>query len=453
MPKGPLFSLLLSRLCEPLSMTVCFPFVNQMVQETGVDPAEVGYKAGLIESLFTFTQFVTILQWGRLSDKIGRKPVIMCGLAGVTVSSIAFGLSRTFVAMVITRCLAGALNGNVGVIKSALGELSDHTNEAQAFRWMPPAYTIGAALGPLVGGYLSSPAERYPSLFGYSAFLQEYKYFLPCFVGAMFPLSGMIFDYFCLQETLPSRMSGSDEEEADGTKTPVEIPSIRSVFTPRVKATLMNYAMLAATSITNLGVLPLFLYTPVRLGGIGFTTAQIGKALSGQAIATSCVQVFLFPVIHRRLGTVASYRLAVIFYPLGFLCYPLTRLAAAHRAGGDNTWVWISLAVQLGCLSLANMAYTANMLVINSSAPNRLALGTLNGVAQMLSSLVRSAGLAIGPSLFALSIQKNLLGGYAIYVYMFVTALILNVTSWTLITDAKATWRDEIVKVVDEDVD
>jgi MFS family permease len=58
--------------------TVVFPFVNQAIADyTGVPASAVGYKAGVIESLFTFVQFCTILQWGRLSDRIGRKPVIV----------------------------------------------------------------------------------------------------------------------------------------------------------------------------------------------------------------------------------------------------------------------------------------------------------------------------------------------------------------------------------------
>jgi MFS family permease len=74
-----------------------------MVQDTGVDPAKVGYRAGLIEALFTFSQFMTILQWGRLSDRIGRKPVIIFGMAGASVSVLAFGLSKTFIMMVVAR--------------------------------------------------------------------------------------------------------------------------------------------------------------------------------------------------------------------------------------------------------------------------------------------------------------------------------------------------------------
>lgn len=92
------------------------------------------------------------------------------------------------------------------------------------------------------------------------------------------------------------------------------------------------------------------------------------------------------------------------------------------------------------------------MLLINASAPSPQLLGTLNGMSQMLSSLVRSAGLAIGPALFAVSKQKNLLGGQAVWVFMVVSSLGLSGTSW-LVSDAKADWREDIIKVTDRDED
>lgn len=92
------------------------------------------------------------------------------------------------------------------------------------------------------------------------------------------------------------------------------------------------------------------------------------------------------------------------------------------------------------------------MLLINASAPSALSLGTLNGMAQMLSSLVRSAGLAIGPALFAVSKQKHLLGGQAVWVFMVASSLGLMGTSW-LVSDAKADWREEVVRVDERDGD
>lgn len=72
-----------------------------------------------------------VLRWGRLSDRIGRKPVILFGIFGMAMSSALFGLSTTYVGLIISRALAGGLSGNIGVMKSAIGEITDSTNIAE----------------------------------------------------------------------------------------------------------------------------------------------------------------------------------------------------------------------------------------------------------------------------------------------------------------------------------
>ena len=88
-----------------------------------------------------------VLHWSRASDHVGRKPVILVGLFGLSLSMYCFGLSRTFSGLVISRSLAGALNGNIGVVKSMLGELTDDTNVGRAFAYQPLAWSSGATLG------------------------------------------------------------------------------------------------------------------------------------------------------------------------------------------------------------------------------------------------------------------------------------------------------------------
>ena len=97
--------------------------------------------------MYYVVEAVTILQWGRISDRIGRKPVILVGLFGVTLSMVSFGLSEKFWMIILSRCAQGALNGNVGVVKCNLTEITDATNMAQAFAWMPLAWSSGYTLG------------------------------------------------------------------------------------------------------------------------------------------------------------------------------------------------------------------------------------------------------------------------------------------------------------------
>ncbi|KAK7461931.1 hypothetical protein VKT23_008362 [Stygiomarasmius scandens] len=150
LPKVQILVVLLLQICEPLTSQSIYPYINQLVSEldiTGGDQSKVGYFAGLIESLFFVTEALTVLQWSRASDHIGRKRVLMIGLAGSMISMLCFGLSRTFWMLVISRCLTGLLNGNIGVMKSVMGDLTDQSNRAEGFALMPVVWSIGATVG------------------------------------------------------------------------------------------------------------------------------------------------------------------------------------------------------------------------------------------------------------------------------------------------------------------
>lgn len=90
-----------------------FPYIYFMVQSFGItnDDRKISIYAGMVTSAFTLAEFSTGVLWGRLSDKIGRKPILLTGLVGTGLSMIIFGFARSLPLALLARALGGLLNG------------------------------------------------------------------------------------------------------------------------------------------------------------------------------------------------------------------------------------------------------------------------------------------------------------------------------------------------------
>ena len=125
--KGQLVILTLARLSEPLTQTSLQAYMYYQLKSfnPSLPVSTIASQAGILQGSFTAAQFVTAILWGRAADADwgGRKKVLLIGLLGTCISCIGFGFSRSFVQAVIFRTLGGALNGNMGVLKTMISEI------------------------------------------------------------------------------------------------------------------------------------------------------------------------------------------------------------------------------------------------------------------------------------------------------------------------------------------
>ncbi|KAK3943894.1 hypothetical protein QBC46DRAFT_405089 [Diplogelasinospora grovesii] len=216
-PKRQMLVLALCRICEPIAFMSIFPYVYHMVKDFNIteDESKISFYAGMVTSAFTFAEFSTGVLWGRLSDKIGRKPVLLMGLAGTGLSVLVFGFASSLPVALFARALGGLLNGlvnskgpqltadrNIGVLQTTVAELvTVKEHQPRAYSVMPIVWCLGSIIGPMIGGALAKPVESLPSVFSPDSIWDRFPYLLPNLFSAICVFLGVVIGLLFLEET------------------------------------------------------------------------------------------------------------------------------------------------------------------------------------------------------------------------------------------------------------
>ena len=191
-----------------------FPYVGDMVASfnTTGDENNISTYAGYLMAAFTLAECFTGPLWGMLSDRIGRKPSIMLGLAGTLVSMMMLGFATTLPMAIFARVLGGLLNGNAGIMATMIAELvkEEAKHKARAFSIHQFTWGLGSFLGGLLGGALAQPNRSWPDLFPKGSIFERFPFLLANLACSISIFLSIIAGFLLLEETHPSRKFSKD---------------------------------------------------------------------------------------------------------------------------------------------------------------------------------------------------------------------------------------------------
>ena len=204
----------------------------------------------------------------------------------------------------------------------------------------------------------------------------------------------------------------------------------------------INYTLFALVDISFRALQPLFLSTPVALGGLGLDPPAIGTVMSFFGVLSGTFMIFCFPRMTKYFGVKKVYMMGITAAVPCFGLFPVINYLARRsieRSGELGTEVWVAVGLQVAVSVLVSLCYGASILKSNclwtssyrpptsgavfifvaAAAPNKASLGTTNGLAQLSVSIVRAVGPALANSLYSLSIDEDhhyMNGGLVYYV-------------------------------------
>ena len=396
--KGALMVLFLVTMIDMIGFGIIIPFLTYLVQDLAADEGvvRVGLWVGLLMTAYSSAQFLSSPIWGSLSDRIGRRPILMVGLVGNTVFFTAFGLSTTLMFALSMRFFAGVFNGNIAVARAYIGDVSTPKQLATRMGLIGAAFGLGFTIGPFIGGEFSSPAERYEVFVG--TVFETYPYLLPCLIASVLSAGSLVLAYFKLPESLkvdPSTRSANERPAAQRLGGLLRT-SARMLGTPSIGA-MIWVSMLFIFGFTVMhSVFILYTEMDASSGGLGFSERDNGRIFAAIGLLGILTQGVLIGPLTRRFGTRRLIPISIMVTGLGLTLIPYTQANMA----------WIQMLVVVSCIAVGNGIFQPS----SSTYLTRIAreegydLGVVMGAQESLTAFARIFGPLSGGLVWELTV-------------------------------------------------
>ena len=398
--KGALLVLFLVTMIDMIGFGIVIPFLTYLVEDLTPENqiANIGLWVGLLMTSYSAAQFLFSPFWGSLSDRIGRRPVLMVGLVGNTVFFTMFGFANTLLLALSARFLAGVFNGNLAVARAYIGDVSTPQQLATRMGLIGAAFGLGFTFGPFIGGELSNPAARW-SWFENTIF-DSHPYLLPCAVASLLSLFSLAVAYRSLPESLPPESRVQSETLPWATRMSQMMKNSASMLKSKNVSLIIWVSMMFIFGFTIMHAV-FILYTemdPVN-GGLAFSEADNGRIFAMIGITGIVTQGLLIGPLSRRFGSRRLIPVASAITGLGLVLVPYTQAA--------NAWSQILLVAVLIALGNGIFQPSSSSFLTRIAKSNGYELGVVMGAQESLGAFARILGPLTGGLVWTLTVSRD----------------------------------------------
>ncbi len=321
----------------------------------GATPLEIAF----LFAIYSTVQFFSGPMWGRLSDRIGRRPVLLFTLAGAALAYVAFGFADSYATLLAARGLSGLMAGNMGIANAMVADSTEPGRRAGGMATLGAAISLGFVVGPLLGSLLvGSDPTRVDHAF-------------PAFVAAALSGSAFVLGLVMLEETLPRGRRRPRGEAAIGRFQVLAM--MRAI--PHVPVLVLQMAALSYIVSQMTAVFPLWSQQRLAWG-----PHQISYLFAAIGLIVAIVQAGLVGRLTRRIGDGATLLIGAMIAVAGLIAVIFSR--GSLGAGG-------AIIIAFAGTSLCSPVVTSLISRLTPADQQGGVLGTSNSAA--------SLGRIIGP--------------------------------------------------------
>lgn len=283
-------------LIDVTGLGIIIPVMPKLIQElTGGTNSEAASYGGWLISAYAIMQFLFAPIMGGLSDRYGRRPVLLASLFGFGIDYLFLAFAPTLAWLFIGRIIAGIMGASFTTAGAYMADISTPEKRAQNFGMIGAAFGLGFIIGPVIGGLLGGMGSRVPFI-----------------VAAILTLINWLYGYFILPESL-----SQENRRAFEWKRANPIGTLKSLFRyPLIAGLLISLSLLY---ISAHAVQSNWAYYTIEK--FKWTETMIGISLGVVGLVFAIVQGGLIRVIIPKLGQERSVYVGLALYAAGFILY------------------------------------------------------------------------------------------------------------------------------------